>query len=136
MQIRARDLYDLHDNFIYLSAHFPGNSLRKNYFLAACFLFYPEVDLDQVNLNCQYGGKIGIGDSYMHDYLSGSKILRLHAILHDAAGYVKTHYGMGPGYSYVIRFPGNSCFIGHVTGLTFCMYMKIIQRTIFHLLEC
>ena len=34
-----------------------------------------------------FGGLIGYGNSYLDSILCYSKVFRLHAILHDAAGY-------------------------------------------------
>ena len=51
------------------------------------------------------------------------------AILHDAAGSVKSTKHKTPGYFFdLLRFP-SSCFIGHVTGLLFCLYIKILAST-------
>ena len=53
-----------------------------------------------------------------------SKIFRLHAIVHDAAG--------GLGYCYEIGRGLNSCLLGHVTGLLFCLYVKLFLPSIFN----
>ena len=49
------------------------------------------------------------------------KVFRLHAILHDTAGEVRAHIGKSPGYCYMIRRGPNSCLLGHVTRLLFCI---------------
>ena len=55
------------------------------------------------------------------DYFSAnSKIFRLHAILHEAAGSVISITYKGPGYCYVLPSFPSSCFLGHVAGLFFC----------------
>ena len=134
------DLYKIHLLFIPISAEFPRNTIRKNYFLAACKFIFPEVDLELVDSACKYGGKIGINNSKLDLIFRHSKIFRLHAILHDAAGYMKSTagYNKGPGYCYML--PNwkltNSCYLGHVTGLLFCLYLKIFQCNLFNLLEC
>ena len=46
-----------------------------------------------------------------------TKFFRLHAILYDAAGAVRSHFGKGPGYCYLIGQGPNSCLLGHVTEL-------------------
>ena len=51
------------------------------------------------------------------------KVFRLHAILHDAAGAVRAHSGKGPGYCNLIGRGPNSCLLGHVSGLLFCLYV-------------
>ena len=63
-------------------------------------------------------------------FLYGSKIFRLHAILHDAAGSVKSTIYKGPGYCYVLP-----CFLCHVTGLFFCLYVKIFASSVYALLD-
>ena len=47
------------------------------------------------------GGLIGYGNSCMDYFFANSKIFRLHAILHDAAGSVNSTTYKGPGYCYV-----------------------------------
>ena len=64
-----------------------------------------------------------------------SKVFRLHAILHDAAGAVRAHSGKGPGYCYMIGRGPNSSLLGHVTGLLICLYIKIFLRSFFNLIE-
>ena len=61
-----------------------------------------------------------------------SKVFRLHAILHDVAGALRTHSGKGPGYCYMIGRGPNSCLLGHVTGLLFCLYVKFFLPYIFN----
>ena len=61
-----------------------------------------------------------------------SKVSRLHAILHDAAGAVRAHSGKGPGYCYMIGRVPNCCSLGHVTGLLFCLYVEIFLPSIFN----
>ena len=61
-----------------------------------------------------------------------SKVFRLHAILHDAAGAMRAHSNKGPGYCYMIGRGPNSCLLGHVTGLLFCLYVKIFLPSIFN----
>ena len=63
--------------------------MRKNYFLAACYLISPSVDIIEIDSHSPFGGLIGVGDSCLDSLLNKFKILRLHAILHDAAGFIK-----------------------------------------------
>ena len=62
-----------------------------------------------------------------------SKIFRLHAILHDSAGSVKSTTTKGPGYCYVAPSLPSSCFLGHVTGLVFCLFVKIFASSVYAL---
>ena len=52
-----------------------------------------------------YGGLIGIDNSSLDKYFKSYKILRLHAFLHDASGFVFEYSEKGPGYSYVLPCP-------------------------------
>ena len=61
-----------------------------------------------------------------------SKVFRLHAILHDAAGAVRLQTGKGPGFCYMIGRGPNLCLLGHVTGLDFCLYVKLSLPSIFN----
>ena len=60
------------------------------------------------------------------------KLCKRHAILHDAAGLLRSHGGKGPGYCYTIGREPNSCVLGHVTGLLFCRYLKFLLPSIFN----
>ena len=79
----------------------------------------------------KFGGTIGYGNSYLELLFHQFKIFRLHAILHDAAGKVRAQNGKGPGYCYIIGRDPNSCLLGHVTGLLFCLYVEIFLPSIF-----
>ena len=78
-----------------------------------------------------FGGLIGYGNSYLDSLLCYSKVFRLHAILHDAAGAVRSHTGKGPGYCYMIGQGRNSCLLNDVTGLLFCLQVKLFLPSIF-----
>ena len=80
----------------------------------------------------KFGGLIGYGNSCLDSVYPYSKVFRLHAILHDAAGAVRAHSGKGPGYCYMIGRGPNSCLLGHVTGLLFCLYVNIFLLSIFN----
>ena len=79
----------------------------------------------------KFGGTIGYGNSYLEFLFRHFKIFRLHAIVHDAAGVMWAHSGKGPGYCYMIGRGPNSCLLGHVSGLLFCLYVKIFLPSIF-----
>ena len=74
-------------------------------------------------------------DSFTVSKNSFSKVFRLHAVLHDAAGAVHLHNGRGPRYCYMIGRGPNSCLLGHVTGLLYCLYLKLFVASIFILVD-
>ena len=69
-----------------------------------------------------------MGSPTWNYYFVISKKIRLHAILHGAAGAVRAH----SGHCYMIGRGPNLCLIGHVTGLLFCLYVKIFLPSIFN----
>ena len=79
-----------------------------------------------------FGGTIGYGDSYLEFFIRHFKVFRLHAILHDAAWAVWAHSGERSSYCSMIGRGLISCFLGHVTGLLFCFYVKLFLLLIFH----
>ena len=107
-----------------LKISFEHNSVCKNLFLSACFFWDSRHSLREMDQKFKFGGTIGYGYSYLDSVFRYSKVFRLHAILHDAAGAVQAHSGKGPGYCYMIGRGPNSCLLGHVTGLFFCLYIK------------
>ena len=118
-----------------LKKSFEHNSVRKNLFLSACFCWDSRLSLREMDRKIKFGGTIGYGDSYLDSIFRYSKVFRLHAILHDAAGEVRVHSGKGPGYCYMIGRGPNSSLLGHVTGLIFCLYVKIFLPSIFNLID-
>lgn len=130
------DIQLLEENFKAVVNLFPENTIRKNYFLAACKIIDPNCNLEEVNSLTPYGGKIGCDDSKLENYLNFSKIFRLHAVLHDAAGFMFEFNQSGPGYCFVLnlrRF--NWCLIGHLSGLLFCFWNKFFSRINYILLS-
>ena len=83
----------------------------------------------------KFGGLIVFGNPYFDSVFRYSKVFRLHGILQDAAGAVRSHSGKGPGYCYMIGRGPNSCLLGHVTGLLFSLYIKIFLPSIFNLIS-
>ena len=58
------------------------------------------------------------------------KVVRLHAILLDAAVAVWAHSGKGPGYCYMIGQGPNSCLLDHVTVLIFQLYVNFFLPSV------
>ena len=120
--------------------HLPENfSHRHDYFIhytqyvanrEGFTLYKFEIDRDR-----PFGGIIGRGNSCLDRVLSWSKIMRLHAIVHDSHGYLKSEYGIGPGYSYVINLPWNSCLLGHVSGVAYLLKFKLTNRELYRQID-
>ena len=108
------------------------NSVRKNLFRSAYFCWASGLSSRETDQKFKFGGLIGYGNSCLDFAFRYSKVFRLHAILHDAAGPVRAHSGKGHGYCYMIGRGPNSCLLGHVTRLLFCLYVKIFLRSIFN----
>ena len=114
-----------------LKKSFEHNSVRKNFFLSACFCRDSGLSLREMDHKYKFGGLIGYGKSCLDSVFRYPKVFRLNAILHDAAGAVRTHSGKGPGYCYMIGRGTNSCLLAHMTGILFCFYVKLFLLSIF-----
>ena len=110
---------------------FEHNSVRKNLFLSACFCWESRLSLREMDQKFEFGGLISYGDSYLDSVFRFAKVFRLHAIFYDDAGAVRSHSGKGRGYCYIIGRGPNSSVFGQVTGLLFCLYVKILLLSIF-----
>ena len=88
--------------------------------------------LQEMDQKFKSGELIGYGNFYLDSVFPYSKVFRLQAILHDAAGAVRSHSGKEPGYCYMIGRGPNFCLLGHVTGLLFCLYVKLFLPSIFN----
>ena len=111
---------------------FEHNSVRKNLFPSASLCSDARYSLRQMYQKVKFGGLIGYGNSYLDSIFRYSNVIRPHAILHDAAGAIRSHSGKGPGYCYMIGRGPNSSLLGHVTGLLFCLYIKNFLPSIFN----
>ena len=118
-----------------LKISFEHNSVRKNLFLSACFCWDSRLSLREMDQKFKFGGTIGYRDSYLDSVFRYSKVFRLHAILHDAAGAVRVRSGKVPGYCYMIGRGPISCLLGHVTGIIFCLYVKLFLPSLFKLIN-
>ena len=110
---------------------FEHNSFRKDLFLSACFCWDSRLSLRNMDQKFNFGGTIGYGDLYLGFLFRHFKTFILHAIRHDAAGAVRAHSGKGAGYCYMIGRGPISCLLGHVSGLLFCLYLKLFLPSIF-----
>ena len=114
-----------------LKTSFEHNSVRKNLFLSAYFCWDSSLSLRELDQKFKFGGLLGYVNSCLDSVFRYSKVLRLHAILHDAAGSVRSQTRKGPGYCYMIGRGPNSCLLGQVTGPLFCLYVKLFLPSIF-----
>ena len=123
---------------------FPHFDKRHFFFCLVCLKIATDFNMDkndesfsdllaqnyiQLKAKCPFGGRIGVGNSRLDRFLKWSKVLRLHAAFHDAHGFMKTEYNVGPGYIYCpfIKLPINCCFLGHVTGILYCYWLKFFN---------
>ena len=67
------------------------NSVRRNLFLSACICCDSRLSLHEMDQKSKFGGLIGYGNSYLDSVFRYSKVFRLHAVSHDAAGAVRLH---------------------------------------------
>ena len=104
----------------------------KNLFPSACFCWDSRFSLGEADQNYKFDGTIGYGDSCLKFLLRHFKVLRLHALMQDAAGAVRAYSDESPGYCYLIGRGSNSSLLGHVTGLLFCLYVKLFAPSIFN----
>ena len=108
-----------------LKMSFKFNSVRKSLFLSASFFWDSGFSLREMDQKIKFVGLIGYRNFCLDSVFHYSNLCRLHSILHDAAGAVRSHTGKGPGYCYMIGQGPNSCLLGHVTGLLFCLYDRL-----------
>ena len=134
--IATVDLKNFYEIFDQIKLDNPEYSERFVYFLAACLCLDPDINLEIVLKLRPYGGLIGIDNSSLDKYLKSYKFLRLHAISHDASGFIAEHSQKGPRHSYVLPCPIKKAYTGHMTGLMFCLFVKTFKRNLFSLLEC
>ena len=106
---------------------FEENSDRKNLFIAICLRLNTNIDLHEISEECPYGGLVGSGNSKLELVLGRFRLFQIHAAFHDACGFMKAKYNVGPGYCYAFPCSINSCFLGHISGMIYCLYLKIFK---------
>ena len=134
--IATIDLKNIHEIYLEIKNNCPKYGERFLYFLAACQCLDPDIDLEATLKLRPYGGLIGINNLSLDNYFKSFKILRLRAILHDASGFIAEYSHKDPGYSYVLPCPNMNDYLGHSTGLAFCLFVKTFKNNLFSLLEC
>ena len=72
--------------YVGMNVSFPQNTRRKNLFLSVCQCLDDRVSMREMDQLFPYGRVIGYGNSKLDIIFRHSKVFRLHAILHDAAG--------------------------------------------------
>ena len=98
------------------------------WFLAVCLLVSPHADIEEISTIFPNGGQIGYdGARATHPTLVKYKLMRLHAAFHDAFGFMKAHYNTGPGYCYAAPSCPSFFWLGHLSGLTFWLFVKICK---------
>ena len=100
-KIATLDLKIIHVLYHEVKKEYSGYSERYLYFFATCFYLDPDLDFDIALKLRHYGSLIGIDSSTLDKYFKSCKILRLHAILHDASSFVFEHSEKGPSYCLV-----------------------------------
>ena len=129
------DLVKIQEIYENIVIEYPAISTRRRHILATCQYFSSECEEFDINIPLKlrpYCGLIGIDDSSLDSYLHDFKILRLHAVIPDAAGYMYENFQRGPGYSYMLPCRFKSCFAGHASGIAFFVYIKLFQSKIYH----
>ena len=83
-------------SFWWIKLSFESNSVCENLFLTACFCWNDRI------FSCEMDQKFDWITSYGHSYLGfifcHPKVFRLHAIVHEGAGAMRSHTGKRPGY--------------------------------------
>ena len=139
--LASEDLKKIHIKYLEINYDFPAYSTRRKYFLAVCKFFHESESEEEFNVDYvvklrPFGGLIGMDNSTLDTHLKKYKVLRLHAIIHDAAGFMFEQYGVGPGYSYMLPCQLKSCLAGQISGIFFCWFIKMFKSNLYHLLKC
>ena len=109
------DLKQLKGNFDQVNYLFPRNPKSKNAFLAVCYCLDKNVNPYDINDFAPHGGLIGPSKSYMDRSFKYFKLFRMHAVFHDAFGFM-SNFNLGPGYVYAVTEKPlfvNNMLLGH-----------------------
>ena len=88
--MNVQNLNEILRIFEIIKQDFSSITKRKNLFLCTCIILDPDINLKELDQKFPFGGLIGYGNSCMDYFFANSKILKLHAILDDSNGSVKS----------------------------------------------
>ena len=58
----------------------------------------------------------------------------MHAVFHDAFGFMKSNFDLGPGYVYAVTEKPlcvNNMLLGHLSGLAYWLYLKLFHGRLY-----
>ena len=64
---------------------------------------------------------------FLQSHLKQFKSLGLHAILQDATRYSEEKNHTRPGHTFSLPSPIKNCYLGHVTAIAFCLFLKTFK---------
>ena len=130
-KIKAKNLFSRFPNFdkrsIFSAALYEELAAETNQFIPAENILKSETE-GPTNI-----GLLGQEDEC--ECLSGFFFMRAHGIIHDACGRAYHDLGVGKGYCYAVEnsteFMKSSPFLGHISGIAFCIWHRKKLREIF-----
>ena len=134
--IATIDLRSIHEIYLEIKKNYPKYGERFLYFLTACQCLDPDIDLEAILELSSYGGLIEIDNSSLDNCLKSLKILRLHAILHDASDYIAEYSHKGSGYTYALPCQITDEYLGHIAGLVYRLFVKTFKINLITFCVC
>ena len=104
---------------------FEHNSVRKNLFLIACFCWDSRLSLREMDQKFKFGGTIGYGESYLYSVFFLLQRIQTTCNFTRCCWSSSISNRKGLDYCYLIGWGPNCCLLAHVTGLLFCIHVKI-----------
>ena len=106
---------------------------RRSIFAAALYEELAAVPAENILTSEANIGLLGREDEC--ECLSELFFMRAHGIIHDACGRAYCEMGVGKGYCYAVENPTifmkSSPFLGHISGIAFCIWNRKKLRKIF-----
>ena len=127
------DLDRIHEVYKKVKKEYSQYGEKFLYFLATCLYLEPDLDLEIALKLRPYGGLIGIDDSSLDVYFKNYGCMLWFC---DTCGFVYEYSEKEPGYSYFLPCPVTNEYVGHLTGIAFCLYLKTFKNRLFNRLEC
>ena len=110
---------------------FEHSGVRKNLFFSSFCCWDARFSSFELDQKSNFAGTIGYWCSYLVFLFRHFKLFRLHAKIHVAAGARGADSSRFRGYLDMIGRGQSSCLLVHVTGLVFCLYVKLLLPSIF-----
>ena len=116
---------------------FRRNTERKNLFLSVCHCLDQKINMREMNILYPHGGLIGYGNSKLDTLVRFSNVFPYTQIYTmQLVLFMQRKEADRVTVTCLDVDPPSSCVLGHITGLLYCLYLKMFVPSFFNQCDC